>query len=175
MEFQIPIPALASDPTQPDYSIVQRAWWDIINLCYEDDDCPMRLTLELRIMADSNLILAPQNGNNFGTASIEVISIPDAVADNEWVPFLQRVADLWLSYTGSEGRPLNVRPHWAKEWESINMRGMPSRTYLKEVAYRDAIPEWKRVVTEIGGQQGWGLDEIKSRFSNELWDYMIYS
>ena len=76
MEFQIPIPALASDPTQPDYSIVQRAWWDIINLCYEDDDTPMRLTLELRIMGDSNIIMAPQNGNTFGTASIEVISIP---------------------------------------------------------------------------------------------------
>lgn len=83
MEFQIPIPALASDPTQPDYSIVQRAWWDIINLCYAEDDTPMRLTLELRIMGDSKLIMAPQHGNTFGTASIEVISIPDAVSDNE--------------------------------------------------------------------------------------------
>lgn len=116
MEFQIPIPALASDPTQPDYSIVQRAWWDIINLCYEDDDTPMRLTLELRIMGDSNIIMAPQNGNTFGTASIEVISIPDAVTDNEWVPFLQRVADLWLGYRDAHGDLLNVRPHWAKEW-----------------------------------------------------------
>ncbi|KAH7417155.1 hypothetical protein BKA64DRAFT_701940 [Cadophora sp. MPI-SDFR-AT-0126] len=175
MEFQIPIPALASDPTQPDYSIVQRAWWDIINLCYEDDDTPMRLTLELRIMGDSNIIMAPQNGNTFGTASIEVISIPDAVTDNEWVPFLQRVADLWMSYRDSHGVLLNVRPHWAKEWESINMRGKPARQYLKEDAYRDAIPLFKETLREIGEGQGWALEDIKKRFSNELWDYMIYS
>jgi hypothetical protein len=116
LEFQIPIPSLASDPTKPDYSIVQRAWWDIINLCYEDDDCPMRLTMELRIMGDSNLIMAPQNGNIHGTASIEVLSVPDAVSDDVWGPFLQRVADLWLGYKDAEGKLLNVRPHWAKEW-----------------------------------------------------------
>ncbi len=175
MEFQIPIPALASDPTQPDYSIVQRAWWDIINLCYEDDDTPMRLTLELRIMGDSNIIMAPQNGNTFGTASIEVISIPDAVTDNEWIPFLQRVTDLWMSYRDSHGVLLNVRPHWAKEWESVNMRGKPARQYLKEDAYRDAIPLFRETLKEIGEGQGWGLEDIKRRFSNELWDYMIYS
>jgi hypothetical protein len=119
MEFQIPIPGLASDPSKPDWSIVRRAWWDIINLCYEGenaDDCPMRLTMELRIMGDSKLLMAPQNGNTHGTASIEVLSIPDAVSDDEWNPFLQRVADKWLSYTDAEGKLLNVRPHWAKEW-----------------------------------------------------------
>jgi hypothetical protein len=175
MEFQIPIPALASDPTQPDYSIVQRAWWDIINLCYESDSCPMRLTLELRIMADSNLIMAPQSGNSFGTASIEVISIPDVVADDEWVPFLQKVADLWMGYKDSQGNLLNVRPHWAKEWESIELRGKPARQYLKEVAYKDAIPRFRSVLEKIGRSQGWGLQDIQERFSNELWDYMIYS
>ena len=116
LEFQIPIPGKASDPSQPDYTVVQRAWWDVINLCYEDDSCPMRLTMELRIMGDSKLLMAPQNGNTHGTASIEVLSIPDAVSDNEWIPFLQRVADLWLSYKDSNGALLNVRPHWAKEW-----------------------------------------------------------
>ena len=116
LEFQIPIPSLATDATQPDYSIVQRAWWDIINLCYEDDDTPMRLTMELRIMGDSNLIMAPQRGNKHGTASIEVLSVPDAVSDDEWVPFLQKVADLWMGYKDAEGVELNVRPHWAKEW-----------------------------------------------------------
>lgn len=175
MEFQIPIPALAYDPTQPDYSIVQRAWWDIINLCYEDDDTPMRLTLELRIMGDSNIIMAPQTGNKFGTASIEVLSIPDAVTDNEWVPFLQRVSDLWMGYKDANGALLNVRPHWAKEWEGIDMRGMPARQYMKEVAYKEAIPEFKRVLGEIGATQGWGLEDLKSRFSNQLWDYMVYS
>lgn len=116
MEFQIPIPGKKEDPSKPDYSVVQRAWWDIINLTYDDHDTPMRLTMELRIMGDSNLIMAPQHGNRHGTASIEVLSIPDAVTDGEWGGFLQRVADLWLKYVDENGEPLNVRPHWAKEW-----------------------------------------------------------
>lgn len=116
LEFQIPIPGLVSNTSKPDYSIVQRAWWDIIKLCYEDEDCPMRLTMELRIMGDSDLLMAPQFGNRHGTASIEVLSVPDAVSDGEWVPFLQRVVDLWASYKDENGALLNVRPHWAKEW-----------------------------------------------------------
>jgi hypothetical protein len=72
--------------------------------------------MELRIMGDSHLLMAPQRGNTHGTASIEVLSIPDAVSDDEWAPFLQRVADTWMSYRDSAGALLNVRPHWAKEW-----------------------------------------------------------
>jgi hypothetical protein len=116
LEFQIPIPSLATNPSLPDYSIVRRAWWDIINLCYEDDATPMRLALELRIMGDSEMIMAPQRGNKHGTASIEVLSVPDAVSEEVWVPFLQRVCDLWMGYRDSNGVLLDVRPHWAKEW-----------------------------------------------------------
>jgi hypothetical protein len=76
----------------------------------------MRLTLELRIMGGSDLLMAPQHGNQHGTASIEVLSIPDVVADGEWEGFLQQVVDIWMSYTDGEGKPLNVRPHWGKEW-----------------------------------------------------------
>jgi hypothetical protein len=67
-------------------------------------------------MGDSKLLLAPQYGNTHGTASIEVLSIPDVVSDGEWVPFLQKVVDLWSSYKDAGGELLNVRPHWAKEW-----------------------------------------------------------
>ena len=113
MEFNIPIPTNADG--KPDFSVVQRAWWDVINLVYEDTEPPMRLTLELRITGASDLVMAPQHGNDFGTACIEVLSIPDAVTDGEWEPFLQRVADKWMSYT-LDGKKLNPRPHWAKEW-----------------------------------------------------------
>lgn len=59
--------------------------------------------------------------------------------------------------------------------ESINMRGKPARQYLKENAYVDAIPKFKSVLADIGKGQGWELKDIQARFSNELWDYMIYS
>jgi hypothetical protein len=119
MEYQIPIPYLKpvpGAPLKPDLSIVQRAWWDVINLVYADSSSPMRLTMELRIMAGSDIIMAPQRGNEWGTASIEVLSLPDAVADGEWAGFCQKVSDLWMGYKDAEGKLLNVRPHWAKEW-----------------------------------------------------------
>jgi hypothetical protein len=59
--------------------------------------------------------------------------------------------------------------------ESINMRGKPAKEYLKTVAYSGAIEEFKATLAEIGKAQGWTLGDIKSRFSNELWDYMIYA
>ena len=71
MEFQIPIPNLPGSD-KPDFEIVQRAWWDVINLVYDlankkprgccagfknlfsrayrEARTLMRLTLELRIM-----------------------------------------------------------------------------------------------------------------------------
>ncbi|KAF7958933.1 hypothetical protein EAE96_002459 [Botrytis aclada] len=177
LEFQIPIPCLPD--STPDYRIVRRAWWDIINLCYRDAETPMRLTLELRIMGDSNLIMAPQRGNRWGTASIEILSVPDAVCDEEWAPFCQQVVDLWAGYRGCMGvggkeQLLNVRPHWAKEWEGVSIRGRAAREYLREVAYKGEVEEFRGVLGEIGMEQGWGLADLKGRFSNELWDYLVF-
>ncbi|KAI9867387.1 MAG: hypothetical protein M1813_008945 [Trichoglossum hirsutum] len=171
MEFQIPIPMDTSG--KPDFSVVQRAWWDVINLVYEDAESPMRLTLELRIVGSSDLVLSPQHGNDYGTVCIEVLSIPDAVSDAEWEPFMQRVADKWMSYE-HEGKKLNVRPHWSKEWEKLDLAGMPAKQYLKTVAYKDEIPAFKDILEEIGKVQGWTLDDVKARFSNALWDYLVF-
>lgn len=55
------------------------------------------------------------------------------------------------------------------------MANMPAKHYLKTVAYKDQIPAFKSVLTDIGRAHGWTLDDIKARFSNELWDEMIYS
>lgn len=117
VELEIPIPALESDPTKPDWSIVQRAWWDAITLVYADmmKTGAMRLTLEMRVMGPSDIIMAPQAGNKFGTASIEVLTNLAAGTDGSWRPFVQTIVDAWSSYTVN-GKKLNVRPHWAKEW-----------------------------------------------------------
>ncbi|KAB8302050.1 hypothetical protein EYC80_005502 [Monilinia laxa] len=177
LEFQIPIPCLP-DAT-PDYKPIRQAWWDIIQLCYRDSETPMRLTLELRIMGDSDLILAPQRGNRWGTASIEILSVPDAVTDEEWAPFCQEVVDLWAGLRGAmvvggKEEPLNVRPHWAKEWEGVRIRGVSAREYLRGRAYREEMGEFRAVLGEIGGEQGVGVRELKERFSNELWDYLVF-
>lgn len=116
IELQIPIPPLASDPTKPDWSIVQKAWWDAIEIVYADDKAPMRIALELRIMGASDVIMAPQTKNTFGTASIEVLTTMAAADDGSWDPFVQKIADKWMSYKGPDGRLVDTRPHWAKEW-----------------------------------------------------------
>lgn len=139
----------------------------------------MRLTLELRIMGDSNLIMAPQRGNRWGTASIEILSVPDAVRDEEWLPFCQEVVDLWAGYkgrmsVGGEEEDLNVRPHWAKEWEGVSIRGRGAREYLREVGYKEEVKEFRSVLGEIGQEQGWELGDLKGRFGNELWDYLVF-
>jgi len=46
---------------------------------------------------------------------------------------------------------------------------------LKTVAYKDAIPEFKTALENIGTSQGWTLADLKARFSNKLWDDLIFS
>jgi len=118
MEFEIPLPPSPSDSSKPDLSVIQRAWWDIINLVYSEaaeGRSPMRLTLELRIMGGSHMLMAPQEGNNYGTASIEVLTVPSTDPE-EWEAFKGKVAEKWMGYTDAKGVKLNARPHWAKEW-----------------------------------------------------------
>jgi hypothetical protein len=75
----------------------------------------MRLTLEMRIMSGSDIIIALQCGNEWGTASIKVLTIPNTVPNGDWTAFCHRVANKWMSYENAGSMPLNVPPHWAKE------------------------------------------------------------
>ncbi len=180
MEMQIPLPPLAHDPTKPDLTVVRKAWWDVINLVYaESDTSPLRLTLELRIMGGSNIIMAPQYGNDLGTASIEILTSLDTVNDDIWSDFCQKVYDKWAQYgfKKANGEEVRVRPHWAKEWDGMSMGGQAedARKYLKAVVYKERIGEFKERLQEIGAGQGWSLGDLKARFSNELWDEMIFS
>ncbi|KAA8896395.1 hypothetical protein FN846DRAFT_900289 [Sphaerosporella brunnea] len=173
MELQIPIPPRADDPTKPDWEVVQKAWWDAIDAVYKDPTAAMRIALEMRIMAGSDMIMAPQKGNSFGTASIEVLTSMPAVADGSWVPFQQKVADRWMSYQAN-GELLKTRPHWAKEWDGLTVRGQPWRQFLKEVSYKDEIPQFMSVLQGIGAKQNFTLADLKSRFSNPLLDEVFF-
>jgi hypothetical protein len=92
----------------------------------------MRIALELRVMAGSDMIMGAQAGNVFGTASIEVITTMPAVDDGSWAPFAHEVARRWMAYNGPDGEFLNTRPHWAKEWDGIMVRGKEWKEVLKE-------------------------------------------
>ena len=172
MELEIPIPARADEPDLPDWTIAQRAWWDAIALVYEREDTPMRLTLEMRITGGSDIVLAPQHGNRFGTCSIEVLTTP-TVDDEDWQSFKQQLADRWDSYTDAQGARLNVRPHWAKEWQNLEFRGMRATEYVKTVAYADRIPEFRAGLEQIAAAGGYTVADLQQLFSNELLDDVL--
>lgn len=167
LELEIPIPPRADDPTKPDWAVVQRAWWDLIDEVYHRDDKPMRLTMEMRIMGDSGVTMAPQYGNDFGTCAIEVLTTVN-VDRAEWRAFMQTVTDRWTSYTGQDGQALNVRPHWAKQWQGLTMHGRPIEDHLREVAYVDRFPQFRSQLEAIAQAGGYSLDDMASRFTNSL-------
>jgi FAD/FMN-containing dehydrogenase len=171
MEFEIPVPPRADDPSQPDWSICRRAWWDAIQAVYARPDAPMRVALEMRVMGGSDACLAPEHGNDLGTCSIEVLTNLRTSTD-QWQSFMQQVTDRWMSYTDPDGRPLNTRPHWAKQWEGLTLRGRPVIDHLRDQAYAARIPEFRAAMQRIAAQGGYPPSALR-RFSNPLLDELF--
>ena len=46
--------------------------------------------------------------------------------------------------------------------------------YLKNTAYKAQIPLFKAQLEDIGHKQGWSLADLQKRFSNKLWDEIIF-
>ncbi|KAI5364226.1 putative L-gulonolactone/D-arabinono-1,4-lactone oxidase, FAD-binding domain, PCMH-type [Septoria linicola] len=174
LEVEMPLVPQKNDASKVDYTLVQQAWWDAILKCYEHSDtCPQRFPLEMRIMGGSNVIMAPQYGNALGTASIEILTLQNAV--DIWQPYAQEVADIWLSYKDGDGKRLKTRPHWAKEWhEGYTIDGKPWLEKLKNEDYAAEIVEFKDILAKIGAKHGWTLADLKARFSNDLFDELIF-
>jgi hypothetical protein len=50
----------------------------------------------------------------------------------------------------------------------------PFIEYLKNVSYKDEIPIFKDTLRRIGKAHGWTLEDIQQRFSNDLYDDLIF-
>jgi hypothetical protein len=176
MELEIPIPPRADDATKPDWTVCQKAWWAVIDSIYTRHhtlfDAPMRIALEMRVMGASQITMAPQHGNSLGTCSIEVLTNL-RTSSKEWLAFRQEITDAWTSYKDPGGAPLNVRPHWAKQWTGITLHGKPVKDYLKDVAYKDRIPEFWAGLAAAAVAGGYTLADARARFSNKLLDDVL--
>lgn len=179
VELEIPLqPKVGSlkdaKPNDPiDWSLVQKAWWDAILAAYaHKDTCPQRMPLEMRITGSSNVVMAPFRGHTLGTCSIEVLTLQNMEA--EWTPYAQYVIDKWMELKDNQGKYLETRPHWAKEWSTMTVRGRPMIEYVKD-SYRDAIAEFRETMGRIAEKQGWDLKEAQQRFSNELFDEIFFT
>jgi hypothetical protein len=170
MEWEIPIPARADDPLAPDWSICQKAWWAVIREVSRLEQlgkAPMRLTLEMRVMGGSGVTMAPQFGNSLGTCAIEVLTTIDT-DPGDWAAFMQSITDAWTGLIDADGRLLNVRPHWAKQWRGLEVRGMPINDYLRTVAYKDRFPEFRSGLTAVAEAGGTTVKDMQRLFSNSL-------
>ena len=172
LELEIPVPASATDPTAPDWTVCRDAWWAAVAATYADPEAPMRITLEMRVTADSALLLAPQRGNTWGTCSIEVLT-EASVDPAAWDRYLQTLVDAWCDLRGADGQPLNVRPHWAKQWQGLNFRGRPAVEHLRDIAYREEIPAFRTLLLRAaaaGGCTAADLAVFAHPLLNELFD-----
>lgn len=136
----------------------------------------MRVALEMRLTGGSQILLAPQLNNDFGTVSIEVLTT-EAAPEEAWKSFMQQVVDKWTGYRppGITGGPyLNARPHWAKEWQGLEVRGKPIETYLREDAYKEARVEFVKVLEEVVSSRGGTLEETRKRFGNPLLERLFF-
>jgi len=156
-----------------DWTITQKAWWDAI-LLMQANPSVVRVALEMRVMGASDILLAPQRGNTLGTTSIEVLTTFNTPAD-DWQAFCQRLTDKWTAYRDrSTGKRLRARPHWCKQWAFLTLQDehggggkmLKAVDWMREVAYKDEIPEFLGVLRRIGEREGFRLEELRDRFGN---------
>jgi hypothetical protein len=126
----------------------------------------------MRLTGGSSILLAPQRRNE-STASIEVFTTlttpPDA-----WKSFRQLVVDRWTSYKDDKGEFLNARPHWAKHWWDLEVRGEPIQSYIKETAYKEAFAEFRALFTKIVEDRGGSVEDTRKMFNTELMGRLIF-
>lgn len=160
-EVEIPLYELLSTNGQTDYRLCNRAWNDAIDVVHSfGDESPLRLTLEMRIMGDSDILLAAQHGNKFGTISIEVVTTM-TVPFELWIRFVQQLINRWFEYKNPHtGEYLNVRPHLSKEWfyGDLRVRNETMIDYVHRV-YDTPMKQFKE---RIGGR-------VPPIFQNHFW------
>ena len=128
----------------------------------------------MRLTGGSDALLAAQRGNTT-TLSIEVFTTLTTPPD-DWRSFRQQVVDSWTSYKSpSTDEYINARPHWAKQWCDLEVRGKPIEEYLKNEAYKAAFSEFRDAMEDIVTKRGGAVEEARSRFGNDLLDRLIWN
>lgn len=160
------------ESTQP-LTCLSCARWDGISAMYSRADAPARVALEMRLTGSSEVHLAPQRGNKHGTISIEILTTL-ATPPADWASFMQLVADRWTSYADAAGNLLPARPHWAKQWQGLSVRGMPIEQYFQQIAYKDAFAMFRSTYTKIVERRGCSVDQSLKMFGVDTMTRLIF-
>ena len=174
LQMEIPVPSLPGG-TEPDWSIVSRAWWDAVDLIQKSEErgvFAVDMTLELRIMGGSEVVMAPQHGNKHGTLAIEPVSTR-IVHRGVWEDFKQELAKTWMNYKDWDGTPLKSRVHWAKESpRSVHIDGEEIDTV--EYWQRLYQPNMDELFRQLAGlREGVSVADLQSVFSNHYLDQLF--
>eukprot|EP00478_Filoreta_tenera_P000611 GABV01000616.1.p1 GENE.GABV01000616.1~~GABV01000616.1.p1 ORF type:complete len:203 (-),score=87.67 GABV01000616.1:176-784(-) len=190
-EMELPLPEDPENPGKPQLDKARRAWWAIINLVHELADegkYPMRLALEARITHDSQVLLAPQYGNQWGTFSIEVLT-PVNVDNTQWTEFMQQVFDRWQRVDDEfpvvvDDRRVPMRPHWAKQWSELMIpqrvvdedgkvegeEEVPAVDFYRNLLWDTQIRPFREQLAIVAAGGGYSIDEMFARFGNKFVD-----
>ena len=95
----------------------------------------------------------------------------DDAGAEEWQPFLQVVADKWTSYEDTAGNP---RPHWAKQWAGLTVKGQPVEKYFKEVAYKSSFEEFRHAFEGIVTKRRGSVQGSLDRFGTSTMQRLIF-
>lgn len=125
------------------------------------------MAVEMRILAGSDILLAPEFGNRWGTCSIEMATT-DSTPEDQWLRFCQELIDIWASYRDARNQPLRLRPHWAKQWSQFTVRGQPIAEYLKQIN-QDNWSEFQRQLASIAKDGRFHVADL-SMFANPTLD-----
>merc|ERR1719367_667047 len=170
-EVNIPIPPTA-DGT-PNWEIVKQSWKDMMNISAQfnaEGKYPSDLGMESRLMAGSDLLLAPQHGN-YWTQSIEVSGSP-LVPREIWEEFKNALALKWSSYVDPlTGEKLRMRPHWAKEFP--NKVGDDDYTTWAKKAFAPQIPEFISLLKKVFESNNGSFENSMKMFSTKYLDVLF--
>ena len=135
----------------------------------------MRIALEMRLTGGSDVYLAPQRGHD-AYASIEFVTTINAGKEGVWHSCAQEAADRWTSYDLRDevGKMLYPRPHWAKEWEGLQVRGKPVEKWFREDAYKDGFEKFREGYKKVVEKRGGTVEGTLGVFGNDMMKRLIW-
>ncbi|PHN07857.1 D-arabinono-1,4-lactone oxidase [Flavilitoribacter nigricans] len=159
LDFSFAIPMDAS--TDPYYIVVSDAWYAVVDAVNDwaankseyYQRFPVNVALHVRFIKNSQSWLSPAYqpaGSEVHTCWIEFLSgSPTPAAPNEawyqnymsaWGDFCRFIGPQWLALGG--------RPHWAKEWQLLNIPSINIYDKLPDL-YGDNLSKFKAVRDEL--------------------------
>jgi len=171
-EVNIPIPA-GPDGASPNWEVVKESWQIMMDVSEEfnrDGKYPSDLGLESRLMAGSDLLMAPQHGNRW-TQSIEVSASP-LVPRHIWEEFKNALALRWSKMVDPlTGQKLKMRPHWAKEFP--NIVGENDFADWAVSAFEDQVPKFMEGLQQVFEMNSGNLKDSLNMFSTKFLDVLF--